>query len=188
MNTVQSRDGKKLEGHLTFARHNYDNQQALIRMLDTKAGVMITLLVFLIAATLTMSTGVGRKLHFIGQGAVTSWAYVIAAGILVGSFLISVLCVERVIIPRSSAQPTISSGLMFAEDILKHSTPDIYHRAVVEADDALLFHNITIEIYQLATIVVKKMQFLRRLKWPIIVSFVAWAATTVLSVYILTWR
>lgn len=177
-----------LTSHLTFARHNYDNQQALIRMLDTKAGVMITLLVFLIAGTLPMSSDVASKLHFVGHGCITSWAYVLAACILIGSFLISVWCVEHVIVPRGSAQHAVSNGLMFAEDILKHGTPDNYHLAAERADDAVFFHNIALEIYQLAEIVVKKTKFLRLVRWPIIISFAAWAATAMLSIYILTWR
>src|SRR6185312_1534693 len=40
---------------LQFARHNFDNLQALIRVSDTKAAAMITLMVFLGASGLQIS-------------------------------------------------------------------------------------------------------------------------------------
>lgn len=45
-------DGKGVELAIQFARHNFDNHQALIRSSDTKAGVTVTIMVFLAASAL----------------------------------------------------------------------------------------------------------------------------------------
>ena len=49
---VDSPATKNLGPQIEFARHVYDNQQAIIRQLDVKAGVFVTLLVFLASGAL----------------------------------------------------------------------------------------------------------------------------------------
>ena len=44
-----------LDNQIQFARHNFDNHQALIRSADTKAGAAITIMAFLAASGKTLT-------------------------------------------------------------------------------------------------------------------------------------
>ena len=91
---------KGFEHQIEFARHNYDNQQALIRQLDVKAGVFITLLVFLATGVLPGARDVSAKLHWSGKGALTSWIYVATGLVLVVGFLATVLSASNELFAR----------------------------------------------------------------------------------------
>ena len=47
----QDPENNALELAIQFTRHNFDNHQALIRSSDTKAGVLVTIMVFLAQRT-----------------------------------------------------------------------------------------------------------------------------------------
>ncbi len=178
---------KGFEHQIEFARHNYDNQQALIRQLDVKAGVFITLLVFLATGVLPGARDVSAKLHWSGKGALTSWIYVAAGLVLVVGFLATAVCVQRVIRPRGSEHRGLSSGLMFASDILSHGDPERYHAETENMSEQALLKNLTAEIFQLSAIVKHKTDALRLARWPTMISFIAWAINCVVGAYILTW-
>src|SRR5438552_3816088 len=48
---------------IEFARHSYDNQQGIIRQMDVKAGVFITLMVFLVTEAIPLAKDVSGKLQ-----------------------------------------------------------------------------------------------------------------------------
>src|SRR4051812_35121946 len=104
---------KSLRAQIEFAQHNYENQQALIRQLDVKAGVFVTLLVFLATSALPGAKDIILKLHWSGRGVFTSVVYVATGVILIFGFLATAVCVQRVIRPRASEHRSVSSGLMF---------------------------------------------------------------------------
>ena len=120
---VDSPATKNLGPQIEFARHVYDNQQAIIRQLDVKAGVFVTLLVFLASGALPLARDIGLKLVWTGKGAITSWIYVSSGVILAIGFVGTALCVQRVIRPRGSEFGPLSAGLMFAPEILCHKGP-----------------------------------------------------------------
>jgi hypothetical protein len=178
----------RLRAQLEFARYNHDNQQAIIRQLDTKAAVFITLLVFLATGTLPLAKDVCAKLHWSGQGAVSSWTYFISALTLVSGFVATVLTVQRVIRPRGSEHRSIVHGLMFAGDVLSHNAPDSYHEATKQMTEEVLLKNLTTQVFQLSRIVQRKTDALQLARWPTMISFFAWAVNSAVSIYILTWR
>jgi hypothetical protein len=62
--SVTMSDAEKLwDLQLQFARHNFENHQALIRFSDTKAGAMITLYVFLAASALQVIKDAAVAVH-----------------------------------------------------------------------------------------------------------------------------
>jgi len=56
-------DANDLEKQIQFARHNFDHHQALIRSLDTKAGAMATIMLFLAASAVQVSKDAVGKVH-----------------------------------------------------------------------------------------------------------------------------
>jgi hypothetical protein len=178
---------KSLDLQIDFARHSYDNQQAIIRQLDAKAGVFITLLVFLATGTLSVAKDVSTKLHWSGSGAVTSWIYIGTGVLLVLAFLITAWSVQRVIRPRGSEHKSLSRGLMFAADILKHGDPERFHSEMEDVSEPALLKSLTGEIFQLSAIVQQKTAALRFARWPTMTCFAAWALNSIAAIYILTW-
>jgi hypothetical protein len=178
---------KNLGLQIEFAQHVYDNQQAIIRQLDVKAGVFVSLLVFLAIGALPIARDVSTKLHWTGRGALTSWSYAGSGLILVVGFLATAVCVQRVIRPRASEHTSLSTGLIFAPDILSHGDPEKYHDATEHATEQTLLKNLTVQIFQLSAIVQRKTDALRLARWPTMISFLAWAVNTATGAYILTW-
>jgi hypothetical protein len=173
---------------IEFARHNYDNQQAIIRQLDTKAGVFITILVVLLSAATPSIRDVAAKVVWHGRGAISSWLFAGSGIILVSGLLMTAICVQRVIRPRASEYQSLSSGLMFGEDVLAHADPERYHEATRMADEGTLLQNLTMQIFQLSAIARRKRDALNVALWPTVLSFLAWAVHALFGAYILTWR
>jgi hypothetical protein len=79
---------KPFDQQIQFARHNFENHQALIRFSDTKAGAMITLFVFLAASGLQIIKEAGQATHFKPcRVALLSILLVVSCLGLVGAFL-----------------------------------------------------------------------------------------------------
>ena len=97
-------DDSNLELAIQFARHNFDNHQALIRSSDTKAGVTVTVMVFLAASALQISKDAVGKLHVQPCIVMVSSAlFVLAAAGLLASVLLSFIAVHRVLRPAERA-------------------------------------------------------------------------------------
>lgn len=175
------------EHHHNFSRHVYDTHQAIIRQLDTKAGVMVGVLTLLYAGLLPLLKDVPSKLHFYGHGSITSSLFLSAAFIATIAFLWTAWCVQNVIIPRNGTN-ALPKGLMYSRQILCHESPEEYCAAVLEtqADDVL--GHMTKNIYQLSIIQNQKMTALDNTHWPIRISLLAWAATTILTLCISSWK
>jgi uncharacterized YccA/Bax inhibitor family protein len=93
------------DGAIQFARHNFDNHQSLIRSSDTKAGVMVTIAVFLAASALQISKDAVSKLAW------SPCSHLLSSLVFVGGSLglfVSVLwafvTVLRVLKPRGAQQ------------------------------------------------------------------------------------
>ena len=181
------RTAKDLRLQINFAQHNYDNQQGIIRQLDVKAGVFVTLLVFLAAGALAIAKDVSVKLHWHGRGAASSWIYAVSGFTLVFGFLATSVCVQRVIRLRGSEHKSLSTGLMFAPDILSHGDPEAYYAATESATEHTLLKNLAVQVFQLSAIVKRKTDALRVARWPTMISFLAWAINCVMGAYILMW-
>lgn len=189
MHTVGTSVGSNnLEEQLKFARHHYENLQAIIRQIDTKAGVFITLLVFLATSTFPFVKDLSEKLHWAGKGAVTSWALVATCIVQVVGLLATAVFVHHVVRPRGSERASLSAGLMFWQDILSHSDTERYHAVVEAATQNVLLKSMTSEMFQLSLIIKRKTDALNIARIPTFISFAGWGVCTLLSVYISTWK
>jgi hypothetical protein len=171
-------DDKDLAAPLQFARHNFDNHPALIRASDTKAGVMITVMVFLAASALQISKDAIGKLHFHPcRVAAITIVFVLAAIGLFASVLWSFTIVHRVIRPRGArfySSPQAGRDLMWQGHVLLHKNSEEYFSAVAAAAPELILRNLTDQVYELAHISQEKMAALNNSRWVLCVGFCSW--------------
>jgi hypothetical protein len=178
-----------LSAQIEFAKHNYENQQNIIRHLDVKAGVFVTALAFFLMNAPLAARDVVAKLRWSGPGSFSSAVYLISALALVASFLATAACVQRVVRVRGfKGTGSQSPGLLFANDILRFESAEQYHAATEEADQETLLRNYTTQVYLLSKIVQQKAEALGVAGWPTAICFLAWVVNIVTALYIGTWK
>jgi len=163
--------------HIQFARHNFDSLQALIRASDNKAGVTVTIMIFLAASALQISKDAMGKLHLHPcLAALSSVAFVLASCGLLVSVLFSLLAVHRVLRPRGARYRNGQKGrdLMWQEHVLLHENNEVYFSAVQAASPDLILRNLTDQVFELAHISKEKMGALTRTRWLVWVGFWSW--------------
>ena len=179
---------RNLNSQIEFAKHNYENQQNIIRHLDVKAGVFVTVLAFFVMSAPQAAREVVGKLRWSGAGSVWSAVYVISGLALVVAFLATAICVQRVIRVRGFRVSGESHGLLFANDILKFESPDQFYAATKEATEQELLRNYTTQVFLLCLIVREKAEALGVTRWPTAICFSAWVVNIATALYISTWR
>lgn len=170
-------DDKALEVAIQFARHNFDNHQALIRSSDTKAGVTVTIMVFLAASALQIGKEAVVKLHLHPCLVVlTSVLFVLAAVGLLAAVFWSFIVVFEVLRPRGArfTAPKKGRDLMWQEHVLLHENNEEYFSAVRAAAPELILRNLTDQVYELAHISKEKMHALVRNRWVAWLGFCSW--------------
>ncbi|MGD0570557.1 MAG: hypothetical protein ABSA78_19305 [Candidatus Sulfotelmatobacter sp.] len=168
-----------MDHQIQFARHNLDNHQALIRSSDAKAGVLVTVMVFVAASALQVSKDAVTKLQWMScHGAIISALFLVSSVGLIAAVLWSLVAVQRVLRPRGarhyeSAQ--VDRQLLWQDHVLMHGTPDKYFQALSAAPQELLLQNLTDQIFELAQISREKMDALRGARWAVWMAFWSWA-------------
>jgi hypothetical protein len=170
-------DDKALEIAIQFARHNFDNHQALIRSSDTKAGVMVTIMVFLAASALQIGKDSVVKLHL--QPCLVAWTsvlFVLAAVGLFASVLWSFVVVFRVVRPRGARYTVPQKGhdLLWQDHVLLYENNEAYFSAVRAAVPELILRNLTDQVYELSHISKEKMQALAKNRAVVWLGFGSW--------------
>jgi hypothetical protein len=161
---------------IQFARHNFDNLQALIRASDTKAAVMVTIMVFLTASALQISKDAVAHLHHPCLTATGSGLFILAAVGLLVAVLWSFLAVHRVLRPRGARFTAAQKGqdLMWQEHVLLHENNEVYFSAVQAATPGLILRNLTNQVFELAHISKEKMRALENSRRAIWLGFWSW--------------
>ena len=103
------------EDQLNFAWRNFEDQQAIIRSADLKAGYLVTFLLFFGASTIPLGKEVFPKLHWSAnvEGAVCA-LYLISYVVLALGFAWSLYLISHVLMPRIARHhqsPRQGSGL-----------------------------------------------------------------------------
>jgi len=170
--------GNDTDKQIQFARHNFDNHQALIRSSDAKAGAVVTIMVFLAASGLTISKDAIGKLHFHPYSALlASMLFVVACLSLLVSLLWTFIVVySRVFRPRGARFTPALKGreLMWQDHVLLHQNNEEYFSAVCAASPEVILRNLTDQTFELAHISKEKMDALaatRALMW---IGFASW--------------
>jgi hypothetical protein len=179
----------QLNQQIQFARHNFDNHQALIRASDAKAGVLVTLMVFLAASSLQVSKDAVGKLRWSPCcPLILSALFVVACIGLAVAVIWSLVTVQRVLKPRGAAHyraPQKDRDLMWQDHVLLHGTNQEYGAAVRGATEELILQNLTNQVFELAHISKEKMDALRGARWAAYLAFISWAGSITSSLILL---
>jgi hypothetical protein len=177
---------------ISFARHNFENHQSMIRAADTKAGVLITLLLFLGASTIPLGRDVVPRLRWeVGGGAIVSGVYLLSYAVFATEFVWALIEVYYVVSPRGATHyiaPKAGHDLIYYDHVLLHKDSTEYFEAVSRASAALILRNLTDQVFQLANICKAKMDGLHKAKRPVAFAFSAWLSITILGFWIMRWK
>lgn len=176
------------EEQIEFAWHNFEDQQAIIRAADLKAGYLVPFLLFFGASTIPLGTEVVPKMRWEGAGALASGLYILTyVGLTVG-FVWSLALIARTMTPRIARHhqtPREGSELLYYEHVIRHKDSEQYFNAVSRASSEQLLRNITDQVFELSLICKAKLDNLRgfavSFKWTV----VAWCVSTAIGFWII---
>jgi hypothetical protein len=177
---------------ISFARHNFDNLQGLIRFADAKAGFFASFLLFLAASTFPVGKDAIPKLRWaVGGGFLSSGIYLLSFVILAVTFIWTFVILFGIVAPRRAKHyrsAEVGHELLYYEHVASHRNNDEYHAAVSVASSELILRNLTDQIYELGDICGRKMNGLSDTSIPISVAFCAWVLNGALGLWIVRWK
>lgn len=175
-----------LDKQIQFARHHFDNLQSLIKFTDTKAGVLITIVVFLGATLIPVAKETGPALHAKSHIALFVGTAFTAGCIAFVTTLVWVLSyIQQVLKPRGAQHyrdPHSGQCLMWQDHVISHKTNSAYFSAVHAASDQILLRNITDQIFELSHISKQKMDAFHQARKAVWAAFYAWAVTIIFGI------
>jgi hypothetical protein len=177
------------EEQLEFAWNNFNDQQAIIRAADLKAGYLVTFLLFFGASTVPLGKDVIPKLRWLGPITdLESSLYLLTYLSLVVGFVWSLVLISHALTPRVARHhksPAEGSELLYYEHVIRHKDSVQYFEAVSKADPERLLRNVTDQVFELSLICKAKMDSLRAFavsfKWTV----VAWCVSTAIGFWII---
>jgi len=191
---------------IAFARHNFEDHQALIRAADAKAGAFITLLLFLAAILIPIGREAVPKLRWVlGEGDLTSGAYVATSLLFALAVVRSLALVVHVVRPRGVSRPAAGAPqvggshagypklpaadkLLFYKHILQHRDSHSYFAAVSHASPEVILRNLTDQTFELARICDEKLAYLDAARVPLLLAVYGWALNIALAIWIAHWK
>ena len=176
------------EDQIEFAWRNFEDQQAIIRAADLKAGYLVTFLLFFGASTIPLGTEVVPKLAWGGTTGIASIAYVVSYAGMIVAFVWSLALISRALTPRIARHhqtPRQGSELLYYEHVLRHKDSVAYFEAVSRAGPEQILKNITDQVFEIAVICKAKVENLRAFavsfKWTV----VGWVVSTAVGFWII---
>ena len=181
-----------LDDQLNFAWRNFEDQQAIIRAADLKAGYLVTFLLFFAASTIPLGESVFPKLHRTADfsGAIGLLYLAMYAGLAL-AFLRSLYLISHVLMPRIARHhesPRQGSELLYYEHVIRHADSERYYAAVAGARPDQLLRNVTDQVFELAQICKVKIDSLRAFSVSFKWTLLFWSLSTGLGCVILRWR
>ncbi|HWX56831.1 MAG TPA: hypothetical protein VN176_19780 [Verrucomicrobiae bacterium] len=165
-----------LSNQMDFARHNFENLQALIRFADTKAGALITIVILLGAGSFPIVREAVRSVQTASLGFAVWFglSYLVFFVVLI----ISLRYLHATIRPRGAKHGAFQKGkdLFWQEHIVAYGSKDEYFAALANADSTLLLRNLSDQTFELAHISSEKMKAVGQLERACWVAFIAWLA------------
>jgi Family of unknown function (DUF5706) len=177
------------EEQIEFAWHNFEDQQAIIRAADLKAGYLVPFLLFFGASTIPLGTEVVPRMRWSDTaGLIAAALYILTYAWLTVGFVWSLLLLSRAMTPRIAkhhSSPREGSELLYYEHVLRHKDHDDYFQALRSAGPEQLLRNITDQVFELSQICKAKLGNLRgfavSFKWTV----VAWCISTAIGFWII---
>jgi hypothetical protein len=166
------------EEQIEFAWHNFEDQQAIIRAADLKAGYLVPFLLFFGASTIPLDMVVVPKLRWADAvGVVASGLYILTYLWLTVGFVWSLILISRALTPRIARHhqsPREGSELLYYEHVLRHKDSGKYYEAVSKAGPEQMLRNITDQLDNLRGFAVS-------FKWTVL----AWCVSTAIGLWII---
>ena len=181
-----------MNDQLAFAWHNFEDQQAIIRAADLKAGYLVTFLLFFGASTIPLGKEVFPNVHPAPSmpGAVGVLYLVTYCALAIGFgwclYLISHVLMPR--IARHHQAPIRGTELLYYEHVSRHQDSETYFNAVSSASPDQLLRNVTDQVYELAQICKSKIDNLRRFSLTFKWTLLFWFVSTALGFWIISWK
>src|SRR4029077_10716571 len=177
------------EEQIEFAWHNFEDQQAIIRAADLKAGYLVPFLLFFGASTIPLGTEVVPKMHWSSTGgAFAALLYIASYALLTVGFVWSLALISRAMTPRIAKHhqtPAKGSELLYYEHVLRHKDSGAYYESMSSAGPEQMLRNITDQVFELSQICKAKLDNLRgfavSFKWTV----VAWCVSTAIGFWII---
>jgi hypothetical protein len=174
---------------IEFAWHNFEDQQAIIRAADLKAGYLVPFLLFFGASTIPLGTEVVPKMRWGDTaGGVASGLYILTYAWLTVGFVWSLILISRAMTPRIARHhrsPREGSELLYYEHVVRYKDSGQYYEAVSKAGPEQMLRNITDQVFELSLICKAKLDNLRgfavSFKWTV----VAWCVSTAVGFWII---
>jgi hypothetical protein len=179
------------EERLHFAWKNFEDQQAIIRAADLKAGYLVTFLLFFGASTIPLGREVFPKLRWDADGGLASGIYVISYSLSVIGFVWSMYLISHVMTPRVKKhhkEPKAGADLLYFGHVTRFESSEKYFDAVAHAEPEQILRNVTDQIFELAQIAKAKMDSLRAFSKSFKLTLVAWFISTAVGFWIMSWK
>ena len=179
------------EERLHFAWKNFEDQQAIIRAADLKAGYLVTFLLFFGASTIPLGREVFPKLRFDAVHGVTSAIYFLTYALSIIGFVWSMYLISHVMTPRVSKhhkEPRPGADILSFGHVTRFETSEKYYEAGLKAEPEQILRNVTDQIFELAQIAKVKMDNLRAFSKSFKLTLVAWFFSTAVGFWIMNWK
>jgi hypothetical protein len=179
------------EERLHFAWKNFEDQQAIIRAADLKAGYLVTFLLFFGASTIPLGREVFPKLRWDAAGGLASGTYAASYVLSVAGFVWSMYLISHVMTPRAkkhNAEPKPGANLLFFGHVTRFESSEKYFEAVARAEPDQILRNVTDQIYELAQIAKAKLDSLKAFSKSFKLTLVAWFISTAMGFWIMSWK
>jgi Family of unknown function (DUF5706) len=178
-----------VDEQIEFAWHNFEDQQAIIRAADLKAGYLVPFLLFFGASTIPLGTEVVPRMRWGDTaGLIASALYILTYGWLTVGFVWSLTLISRAMTPRIAKHhqtPQKGSALLYYEHVLLHKDSGEYYQAMSTSGPEQMLRNITDQVFELSRICKAKLDNLRgfavSFKWTV----VAWCISTAIGFWII---
>jgi hypothetical protein len=181
-----------MEDQLNFAWRNFEDQQAIIRAADLKAGYLVTFLLFFGASTIPLGEEVFHKLVWQAtEAGIVGGLYLITYAGLIFGFVWSLYLISQVLVPRIARHhqsPRQGSELLYYEHVARHKDSEQYFAAVASATPDQLLRNVTDQVFELAQICKSKVDNLRHFSKSFKWTLAAWLVSTALGFWISSWK
>jgi Family of unknown function (DUF5706) len=188
---VSEANQDRMTERLGFAWKNFDDQQAIIRAADLKAGYLVTFLLFFGASTIPLGKEVLPKLRWGSTGEILgSTLYAVAYFIFAVGFVWALYLISHVLTPRIArhhAKPSAGQEVLYYEHVVRHPNSDAYFVAMNTVSPEEMLRNVTDQVYELAMICKMKVDSLRAFSQAFKITLVAWFVSTGVGFWIMTW-
>jgi len=185
-------DGKLvlMEDRVAFAWKNFEDQQAIIRAADLKAGYLVTFLLFFGASTIPLGKEVLPDLRWARLGEdVASGVYAVSYATFAVGFVWALYLISHVLTPRIArhhAKLKDGRELLYYEHVVRYENSAAYYEAMLHANEEEMLRNVTDQVYELAMICKAKVDSLRAFSQTFKITLAAWFVSTAVGFWIIT--